>query len=155
VTKRCFDQITMQAAYPNLPVKVVGFLPGVATLLGVSHQAIEDIALMRTVPNMMVLEPSGPEYHKAAVTMALQHPGPVYLRMKRPETPPSEPVVQQPLQYGKGVERREGHDITIIASGLEVAEALVAAEQLAESGIEATVIDMPMVKPLDAALVIQ
>jgi transketolase len=155
VTKRCFDQITMQAAYPNLPVKVVGFLPGVATLLGVSHQAIEDIALMRTVPNMMVLEPSGPEYHKAAVTMALQHPGPVYLRMKRPETPPSEPVVQQPLQYGKGVVRRDGHDITIIASGLEVAEALVAAEQLAESGIEATVIDMPMVKPLDAALVIQ
>ena len=62
----------MQAAYPDLPVKIVGFLPGVATLLGVSHQAIEDIALMRTVPNMMVLEPSGPEYHAAAVTLAIR-----------------------------------------------------------------------------------
>jgi transketolase len=152
VTKRCFDQITMQAAYPNLPVKIVGFLPGIATLLGVSHQAIEDIALMRSVPNMMVLEPSGPEYHKAAVSMALQHVGPVYLRMKRPESPPAEPIVPRSLEYGKGVVQRQGADLTIIASGLEVAEALVAAESLAAKGIQATVVDMPLIKPIDVSL---
>lgn len=155
VTKRCFDQITMQAAYPNLPVKIVGFLPGIATLLGVSHQAIEDIALMRSVPNMMVLEPSGPEYHKAAVSMALQHDGPVYLRMKRPESAPTEPIVARSLEYGKGIVQRQGSDLTIIASGIEVAEALIAAESLAEKGIQATVVDMPMIKPIDASLIIK
>lgn len=153
VTKRCYDQITMQAAYPNLPVKIVGFLPGVATLLGVSHQANEDIALMRAVPNMMVLEPSGPEYHKAAVQMSLEHPGPVYLRMKRPETPPTD-LVPQSLEYGKGVVRREGSDITIIAIGLQVPEALIAADALALEGVEARVVDMPMIKPLDTELII-
>lgn len=155
VTKRCFDQITMQAAYPNLPVKIVGFLPGIATLLGVSHQAIEDIALMRTVPNMMVLEPSGPEYHQAAVAMALLHPGPVYLRMKRPEIPPDEPVNAKSLEFGKGIVQREGSDITIIAAGLEVSEALKAATELAAHDIQATVVDMPMIKPIDASLILK
>jgi transketolase len=154
VTKRCFDQITLQAAYPNLPVKIVGFLPGVATLLGVSHQAIEDVAMMRTVPNMMVLEPSGPEYHHAAVTMALAHPGPVYLRMKRPEDPPTEPVVRKTMDYGKGIVARAGDDVTIAASGLEVAQALQAADTLAKEGIEATVLDIPMIKPLDQSLLL-
>jgi len=155
VTKRCFDQITMQAAYPNLPVKIVGFLPGVATLLGVSHQAIEDVALMRTVPNMMVLEPSGPDYHAAAVRLALAHEGPVYLRMKRPEAPSKEPVIQKPLEYGKGVLLREGGDITIIAAGLEVAESMIAADMLSADGIEASVVDMAMIKPLDATLILE
>jgi len=155
VTKRCFDQITMQVAYPNLPVKIVGFLPGVATLLGVSHQAIEDIALMRSVPNMMVLEPSGPEYHAAAVRLALEHEGPVYLRMKRPEIPPESTLVLQPLEYGKGVLRREGDDITIIASGLEVNEALGAAKKLFNEGIEASVVDMPTIKPIDSEMVLE
>ncbi len=154
VTKRCFDQITMQAAYPNLPVKIVGFLPGVATLLGVSHQAIEDVAMMRSVPNMMVFEPSGPQYHAAAVELALQHDGPVYLRMKRPEVITDDPIVQQPLTYGKGVVQREGHDLTIIAAGLEVVEALSAAEQLAADGIDAAVVDMHTIKPIDRELIL-
>ena len=154
VTKRCFDQISMQAAYPNLPVKIDGFLPGVSTLLGVSHQANEDIALMRTVPNMMVLEPSGPEYHAAAVKLALDHEGPVYLRMKRPERPPEGPIVPQPLEMGRGIVRREGSDATIIASGLEVSEALDAAKVLMEEGISATVVDMASIKPLDEELVL-
>ena len=155
VTKRCFDQITLQAAYPDLPVKIVGFLPGIATLLGVSHQAIEDIALMRAVPNMMVLEPSGPEYHKAAVELALQHSGPVYLRMKRPENIPEDPIVQQPLTYGKGVVQRKGYDLTIIAAGLEVVEALSAAEQLSAEGIDAAVVDMHTIKPIDRDLIVE
>ena len=155
ITKRCYDQITMQAAYPNLPVKIVGFLPGVATLLGVSHQAIEDVALMRAVPNMMVLEPSGPEFHAAAVELALQHEGPVYLRMKRPEKPPGGAVQARSLQIGRGVVRREGADATIITAGLCVAESLIAAEALAAEGIDVSVVDMACIKPFDTELVLE
>jgi len=146
ITKRVLDQITMQAAYPNLPVKMVGFLPGVATLLGVSHQAIEDVAIMRAVPNMAIFEPSGPEYHQAMVKLALDWDGPVYLRMKRPETTP---------EVGKGVVRRDGHDLTIIAAGLCVSESLQAAQTLADEGIEASVVDMASLKPIDADLILE
>ena len=154
ITKRVLDQITMQAAYPNLPVKLVGFLPGVATLLGVSHQALEDVAIMRAVPNMAIFEPSGPEYHAAMVDLALQWDGPVYLRMKRPETAPGafEP---QSLTIGKGVLRRAGGDLTIVAAGLCVAEALRAAELLAAEGCAASVVDMASIKPLDTELILE
>ena len=152
-TKRCYDQITMQAAYPNLPIKIVGFLPGVATLLGVSHQAIEDVAIMRAVPNMLVLDPSGPEYHAAAVDVALAHDGPVYLRLKRPETPPVSDIVPRTFEQGKGIVAREGRDVAIIAAGLSVTHALAAAGALAPEGVDACVVDMPSIKPLDADLV--
>ena len=154
ITKRVLDQITMQAAYPNLPVKIVGFLPGIATILGVSHQAIEDVAIMRAVPNMAIFEPSGPEYHAAMVEMALEWDGPVYLRMKRPDTTPK-PFTAQPLKIGKGVIRREGSDITIISSGICVPEALKAAEDLFKDGIHARIIDMASIKPLDEELILE
>lgn len=154
ITKRVLDQITMQAAYPNLPVKIVGFLPGVATLLGVSHQAIEDVAIMRAVPNMAIFEPSGPEYHAAMVKLALDWDGPAYLRMKRPETTPPD-FTPQTLEVGKGVVRREGSDLTIISAGLCVVEALKAAEVLASEGIEASVVDMATLKPIDADLILE
>ena len=147
VTKRCHDQITMQAAYPNLPVKIVGFLPGITTLLGVSHQAIEDIALMRTIPNMMVLEPSGPEYHAAVVQLALQYPGPVYLRMKRLEAPSENIIEAKPLEMGRGVLQRSGRDLSIIAAGICVNEAMAAAEILALEGIDVSVVDMVSISP--------
>ncbi|MEK9569824.1 MAG: transketolase C-terminal domain-containing protein [Paracoccaceae bacterium] len=154
ITKRVLDQITMQAAYPNLPVKIVGFLPGIATLLGVSHQAIEDIAIMRAVPNMAIFEPSGPEYHAAMVQLALEWNGPAYLRMKRPETTPTA-FKPMPLEIGKGVVRREGTDITIISAGLCVHESLSAAELLSQKGIESRVIDMASIKPIDVDLIIE
>ncbi len=153
ITKRVLDQITMQAAYPDLPVKLVGFLPGVATILGVSHQAIEDVAIMRAVPNMAVFEPSGPEYHAAMVQLALDWDGPAYLRMKRPETTPP-PFEPQSLEVGKGVIRREGGDLAIVSAGLCVAEALKAAEVLAGEGIDARVVDMASLKPIDADLIL-
>ena len=153
-TKRCFDQITMQAAYPNLPMKIVGFLPGIATILGVSHQASEDIALMRAVPNMMVLEPSGPECHAAAVRLALEWDGPAYLRLKRPERPPEGEIAPRDLKLGKGAVRRDGCDATIIAAGIEVAEAMAAAAALDREGISVRVVDMASIKPLDAELVL-
>lgn len=153
-TKRCFDQITMQAGYPNLPVKIVGFLPGVSTLLGVSHQAIEDVALMRAVPNMLVIEPAGPEQFAAAVQAALDHDGPAYLRMKRPETPPEGPVTQVPLTIGKGTLLRDGPALTIIAAGMSVPHALGAAEVLAAEGVDASVVNMASLKPIDAELIL-
>ena len=154
-TKRCLDQITMQAAYPNLPVKIVGFLPGLTTILGVSHQAIEDIAIMRAVPNMIVIEPSGPEYFAASVRLALDHDGPVYLRLKRPEVPPEGHVEGKPLEVGRGILLRDGRDLTIIASGLSVAEATAAADRLAGEGVSASVVDMAPIKPLDSELVLE
>ncbi len=154
ITKRVLDQITMQAAYPNLPVKIVGFLPGVATLLGVSHQAIEDVAILRAVPNMAIFEPSGPEYHAAMVQLALDWDGPAYLRMKRPETTPP-PLEPQILKVGKGVVRREGKDLTIIAAGLCVTEAIQAAQTLAGEGIDAGVVDMASLKPIDVDLILE
>lgn len=154
ITKRVLDQITMQAAYPNLPVKIVGFLPGVATILGVSHQAIEDVAIMRAIPNMAIFEPSGPEYHAAMVKLALEWDGPAYLRMKRPETTPGA-FTPQTLEIGKGVLRRDGGDVTIISAGLCVSEALIAADSLAIDGIEASVVDMASIKPLDEAMVLE
>ena len=154
ITKRVLDQITMQAAYPNLPVKIVGFLPGVATLLGVSHQAIEDVAILRAVPNMAIFEPSGPEYHAAMVKLALDWDGPAYLRMKRPETTPP-PFEPQSLEIGKGVIRRGGGDLTIISAGICVPEALSAADTLSGEGIEAGVVDMASLKPIDEALIVE
>lgn len=153
ITKRVLDQITMQAAYPNLPVKIVGFLPGVATLLGVSHQAIEDVAIMRAVPNLAIFEPSGPEYHAAMVKLALDWDGPAYLRMKRPETTPPD-FTPQTLEVGKGVIRREGNDMTIISAGLCVTESLQAADVLAAEGIDARVVDMASLKPIDAEVIL-
>ena len=152
ITKRVLDQITMQAAYPNLPVKIVGFLPGVATILGVSHQAIEDVAIMRAIPNLAIFEPSGPEYHAAMVKLALEWDGPVYLRMKRPEKTP-EAFIPQPLTIGKAVLRRAGGDVTIISAGLCVNEALVAADVLTTEGIAASVVDMASIKPLDQEMI--
>jgi transketolase len=153
ITKRVLDQITMQAAYPNLPVKIVGFLPGVATLLGVSHQAIEDVAILRAVPNMAIFEPSGPEYHAAMVKLALDWDGPAYLRMKRPESTPPD-FTPQTLEVGKGVLRRDGGDLTIISAGLCVSESLTAADTLAAEGIDASVVDMASLKPIDADLIL-
>ena len=153
IARRALDQIAMQAAYPNLPVKLVGFLPGISTLLGVSHQAIDDVAILRAVPNMAIFEPSGPEYHAAAVRMALDWDGPVYLRMKRPEAAP--PAFKpRKLEIGKGLARREGGDIAIFAAGTMVPEALAAADILASEGVESTVVDMASLKPIDAEMII-
>lgn len=154
VTRRCFDQIAMQVAYPKLPVKIVGFLPGLTTALGVSHQAIDDIALMRALPNMTVIEPSGPEQMAAAVGAALAVEGPVYLRMKRPDAAAPAPPARA-LTPGRGEVLKPGRDGAIIACGLSVAAALQAADALAAEGIDVGVVNMATVKPLDETLVVE
>ena len=86
-TRRCFDQIAMSVAYPNLNVKIVGFMPGLSSPGGPSHQAIEDVALMRALPNFTVVEPADAIETRQAVAAIAAHPGPVYLRLKRGEIP--------------------------------------------------------------------
>jgi transketolase len=153
ITRRVYDQIAMQAAYPKLPVKLVGFIPGLATELGVSHQAIDDVALMRALPNMAVIEPSGPEQIGAALAATLDYDGPVYLRLSIARSKPDETIPLVPLELGKGLIMREGTDVAILACGSMVAQALAAADTLAGQGISATVANMASLKPFDTALV--
>jgi transketolase len=153
-TRRCYDQIANQVAYPKLPVKIVGFLPGLTTALGVSHQAIDDIALMRALPNMTVIEPTGPEQMAAAAEAALAVPGPVYLRLKRPDASQSlEGLQPRPLTVGKGEILREGAHGAVIACGLMAEKAMAAAAELAGEGAELTVVAVSTIKPLDENLV--
>lgn len=149
-TRRCFDQIAMQVAYPNLPVKIVGFLPGLTTLLGVSHQAIDDVALMRALPNMTIIEPAGPMQMSSAVEAALAIPGPVYLRLKRPDGPLAPDETPRRIRPGEAEVLREGPHGTIVACGAMVEHALRAATMLVGEGLEASVINMATIKPLDA-----
>ncbi len=155
LTRRVYDQVAMQVAYPKTNVKLVGFLPGLTTLLGVSHQAIDDIALIRALPNMTVIEPSGPEQMASAARAAAEHDGPVYLRLLRAsaELPPDVPL--RGLEIGKAQVVRSGGDVAIFASGLMVANAEAAADQLASTGIEATVVNVHTIKPLDSELICQ
>lgn len=150
-TRRCYDQIAMQLAYPRSNVKIVGFIPGLTTMLGVSHQAIDDIALMRALPNMTIIEPADVRQVPAAVQAAAAHDGPVYLRLRRPEGPPPEPLHATTLVRGQLDLLREGSDGVIFACGLMCAAALAAADQLAAAGLSVAVANVATLKPLDEA----
>ena len=115
LTRRAYDQVAMQVAYPKSNVKLIGFLPGLTTLLGVSHQAIDDIALMRALPNMCVIEPCGPEQIDSAVNAAMDYDGPVYLRLNRAETELSSDTKIKKLDIGKVEITRKGDDLVIFA----------------------------------------
>jgi len=155
ITRRVFDQVAMQVAYPNLPVKLVGFIPGLATELGVSHQATDDIALMRALPNMAVIEPAGPEQIGAVISAALAYDGPVYLRMSVTRDAPDESRPLQPFTLGKGEVIQEGGDVAILAIGKMIDEALKAVATLEERGVSVTVANMASIKPLDRDLVLK
>ena len=152
-SRRCYDQIAMQIAYPKLNVKIVGFLPGLTTVLGVSHQAIDDISLMRSLPNMTIIEPSGPEQVSAAVEAAIEHEGPVYLRMTRHTAPLRDNFVPKPLRRGKIEVLREGSDGLFLATGNMVAAALEAADILSKEGCRIAVANVATIKPLDPAII--
>lgn len=154
VSRRCFDQIANQLAYPRLPVKIVGFLPGLTTMLGVSHQAIDDVAMLRALPNMTIIEPAGPEQLGAAVDAALAVDGPVYLRLKRPDVPIAN-LVPRPIPDEPGELLRDGKDGTIFASGVMVDEALKASEMLARQSLSVAVVAVTRLKPLDADFIVR
>lgn len=153
VTRRVYDQVACQLAYPKLNVTLAGFIPGLQTPLGVTHQAIDDVALMRALPNMHVFEPCGPEQVGAAVDAALAVDGPVYLRMQVAQGKADESVPLQPLEPGRGRLVRDGGDVAILAAGVMVREALAAADALAAEGISAAVANMASLKPFDSDLV--
>jgi len=155
LSRRSFDQIAMQIAYPKTNVKLVGFMPGIDSLLGVSHQAIDDIALMRALPNMTILEPAGPADYEDAVAAALAHEGPVYLRLYRATAPATPLDGVSPLQTGKIRCLRHGNDAAIFATGLMVEQALLAAEDLKAQSINASVIDCASIKPLDVESILE
>ena len=155
LTRRAFDQVAMQIAYPQLNVKLAGFLPGLTTLLGVSHQAIDDLALMRVLPNMTIIEPSSGKQTAAAVRAAAEIKGPVYLRLHKDKREIANAEFEQDLEVGKGQLLLEGDDAIIFASGLMVAEALIAADLLSSSGIKVSVANMHTLKPFDSIFVMK
>ncbi|MDV9527919.1 transketolase C-terminal domain-containing protein, partial [Clostridioides difficile] len=120
---------------------------------GATHQCNEDIALMRTIPGMVVINPSDDVEAKAAVEAAYEHVGPVYLRFGRLAVPVINDKPDYKFELGKGVVLREGKDVTIVATGLPVSNCLEAAEKLAADGIEAKVINIHTIKPLDEELI--
>ena len=122
---------------------------------GATHQCNEDIALMRTIPGMVVINPSDDVEARAAVKAAYEHEGPVYLRFGRLAVPVINDREDYKFELGKGVVLREGKDITLIATGLPVAETLEAAEKLAADGIDAKVINIHTIKPLDEELIVE
>ena len=152
---RAFEQVRNSIGYPHLNVKIGATHAGVSVGEdGATHQCNEDIALMRTVPGMTIINPADDVEAQAAVMAAAQYVGPVYLRFGRLAAP----VFNGPdykFEMGKGVTLREGKDLTIIATGILVYEALMAAEALAGEGIDARVINIHTIKPLDTQLVLQ
>lgn len=153
VSRRAYDQIAMQVAYPRTNVKLVGFMPGLTTPGGVTHQAIEDLALMRALPNMTVVEPADANEIAAAVRAMADHEGPVYMRIKRGEVPVMESTAGRDFSVGPAQVVREGGDVAIFACGLMVTLALDAAERLAHEGVEATVVKVSTLKPLDTSTI--
>ena len=148
-TGRVYDQIRNTVCYGNLNVKIAPIHAGISVGPdGGTHQMLEDVSLMRGLPNMKVLVPADYAAARAAIRLAAETPGPVYVRMGRASVP-CVYADDVELEMGKAYVLREGADVTIIANGIEVNEALAAAETLAEQGISAEVIDAFSVKPLD------
>jgi transketolase len=154
-TRRCFDQICMAVAYPNLNVKIVGFMPGLSSPGGPSHQAIEDVSLMRALPNMTIVDPADAIEIAQAVTAVADHPGPVYLRLKRGEIPQIfDEDHRFDLAKAQVLTGGRASDVCIVAAGMMIPAALAAARTLEENGLVATVVNAPVIKPLDAATVV-
>lgn len=152
---RAFEQVRNSVGYPKLNVKIGATHAGISVGEdGATHQCNEDIALMRTIPGMVVINPSDDVETRAAVKAAIEHQGPVYLRFGRLATPVINDRSDYKFELGKGVVLREGKDVTIIATGLCVAESLAAADMLEKDGISAKVINIHTIKPLDEELVI-
>ena len=154
-SRRCFDQIAVSVCYAGLNVKIVGSDPGVgAELNGGTHMALEDMGIMRTLPGMTIFEPTDSVQLRKALPAVARHEGPVYIRLFRRK---AEKVFDDDYVFtlGKADLLRDGSDVTIIASGVCVANALQAAAMLAGEGVSARVLNMLTVKPVDAEAVLR
>ncbi|MDE5778095.1 MAG: transketolase family protein [Lachnospiraceae bacterium] len=153
---RAFEQVRNTIGYPKLNVKIGATHAGITVGEdGATHQCNEDIALMRTIPNMVIINPSDDVEVRAAVRAAYEHIGPVYMRFGRLAVPVINNEPDYRFELGKGVTLKEGNDITIFATGLEVSFALEAAEMLAEDGVDARVINIHTIKPIDEDIIIR
>ena len=153
---RAYEQIRNSVGYPQLNVKIAATHGGISVGEdGATHQCNEDFALMRTIPGMVVMVPSDDVEAEAMVRAAYAHKGPVYMRFSRLATPVFNNPETYKFEIGKAITMREGKDVAIIAAGLPVASAMEAAEKLAAEGIEARVIDMHTIKPLDEEAVLR
>jgi transketolase len=152
---KCVDQIRNAIAYPNLNVKIVASHAGISVGPdGASHQQIEDIAIMRAIPNMHVVVPADEMATRRLVYVIAEHYGPFYMRLARPKSPI---VYDSSISFdvGSSITLRDGNDATIIACGIMVPEALSAADILANEGIKCRVIDMYSIKPIDTDAIVK
>ena len=153
---RSFEQVRNSIGYPGLNVKIGATHAGISVGEdGASHQCNEDIALMRTIPGMTIINPADDVEARAAVHAAFCHEGPVYLRFGRLAVPVYNDEATYQIEIGKGIELRDGKDCTIIATGLEVSESMKAAEMLVEQGIDAQVINIHTIKPIDEDIIMK
>ena len=153
---RAFEQIRNSVGYPKLNVKIGATHAGISVGEdGATHQCNEDIALMRTIPGMVVINPSDDVEARAAVKAAYEYEGPVYLRFGRLAVPVINDNTEYKFELGKGITLKEGKDVTIIATGLPVSESLEAAEMLEKDGISVRVINIHTIKPLDEEIIVK
>ena len=152
---RAFEQVRNSIGYPHLNVKIGATHAGISVGEdGATHQCNEDIALMRTIPGMVIINPADDTEARAAVKAAIEYTGPVYMRLGRLAVPVFNDPQNYSFEIGKGIKLREGKDITIVATGLMVYEAVQAAKILADEGIEADVINIHTIKPIDKDIII-
>lgn len=152
---RAYEQVRNTIGYPHLNVKIGATHAGISVGEdGATHQCLEDLSLMRGIPGMVVINPSDDVEARAAVKAAYEHVGPVYLRFGRLPIPVINDTDSYKFEIGKGVVLREGKDVTILATGLEVTESIEAAKMLEADGIDAEVINIHTIKPLDEELVV-
>ncbi len=155
-TGRAFEQIRNSVAYPQLNVKIAGSHAGISTGEdGATHQCLEDIALMRTLPGMVVLNPADHYEMMAATKAAIEHNGPVYIRLGRLAIDSFNDPATYKFELGKGITLHEGNDVTVIATGLVVNEALKAVKELEAQGINARLINIHTIKPIDEEIIIK
>ena len=153
---RAYEQIRNSIGYPHLNVKVCASHAGISVGEdGATHQCLEDLALMREIPGMVVLNPSDDVEARAATKAIYEYEGPVYMRLGRAAVPVLNTNEDYTFEIGKGIVMREGKDVALIATGLEVYEAMEAAKMLAEDGIDACVVNIHTIKPLDKELVVK
>ena len=155
-TGRAFEQVRNSIGYPHLNVKIAATHAGISVGEdGATHQCCEDIALMRTIPGMVILNPADDVEAKAAIRAAIEYVGPVYIRLGRLDAPIFNNEDNYKFEMGKGITIKDGKDVTIIATGLMVSEVIQAAKELEDEGINARVINIHTIKPIDKDIIIK
>ena len=153
---RAFEQVRNSICYPKLNVKIGATHAGISVGEdGATHQCLEDIGIMRTIPNMVIINPADAVESRAAVEAAIKHDGPVYLRFGRLAVPVLFDQATYKFEIGKGIQLEDGKDVTIIATGLMVPEALEAKKALEAEGISARVVNIHTIKPIDVDIIVK